>query len=55
MSDRVSRTINRLMPTLNFTTEKDMGDSINFLDIRICREENNFSTDMWVPQASPPT
>ena len=38
---------NSLTPKLNFTIEKETGDSINFLDISIHREENNFSIDIF--------
>jgi hypothetical protein len=38
---------NNLTPKLNFTIEKETRGSINFLDITIHREENNFSVDIY--------
>jgi hypothetical protein len=38
---------NCLTPKRNWAIEKETGDSINFLDITIHREENNFSIDIY--------
>jgi hypothetical protein len=42
---------NCLTPKRSCTLEKETGDSINFLDITIHREENNFSIDIYIQEA----
>jgi hypothetical protein len=38
---------NNITPKLNFTIEKEMGDSINFLFLTIHRDINSFSVDIY--------
>jgi hypothetical protein len=38
---------NKLQPTINFTSEKEQQESINFLDISIYREHNNLQFTIY--------
>jgi pyruvate/oxaloacetate carboxyltransferase len=42
----VLNSFNNTMPTVNFNTEEEVGNKINFLDITISKENNNISFDI---------
>jgi hypothetical protein len=43
----VLNSFNNVMPTMNFTIEEEKDNKTNFLDIKISKENNSFSLDMY--------
>jgi hypothetical protein len=43
----VLNSFNNVMPTMNFTSEEEVDNNINFLDITISKINNNISFDIY--------